>query len=436
MLLNRISRKRSVSLAILPTLGVVALLNVPTHTAWAQPILSDTNLISPALVVAQAGTEAEADAALEAGNTAKAISVYSTLIQATPKKFKLYLGRGIAYFKGGQYDKAAGDFTEFITLRPALYEGYLNRAYAYKELGKPTEGLADLAKVQSLDAARVDEKLRGDLYLLKKDYPEAIAAYNKIAAKGGEAGGVAYLLIGDTYAAQGDTTNALANYTKGIGAAPKNAYGYAQRGRIYVETKQYDLGIKDLTQYITLAPGEPYGYYLRGLANVSLKTPAGYTAGKTDLSKYLTLEKNPANVIAGTKLLATAQKETGDHRGAIDSYTKIIAANSKESNSLFLRGMSYMTLKDYPNAIKDFQTYATAFPSGPNAGDSAYNLGSAYLLTKDYAKAVPAYTAAVSVNNKDTAAYYGRMIAYNETKAYDKVIPDSEAVIANGDEKS
>ncbi|MBC7805453.1 MAG: tetratricopeptide repeat protein [Akkermansiaceae bacterium] len=42
----------------------------------------------------------------------------------------------------------------------------------------------------------------------------------------------------------------------------------------------------------------------------------------------------------------------------------------------------------------------------------------------------------MSVNNKDTAAYYGRMIAYNETKAYDKVIPDSEAVIANGDEKS
>ncbi|MBC8135351.1 MAG: tetratricopeptide repeat protein [Fibrella sp.] len=436
MFLNRISRKRGVSLAILPTLGMVALMSMPTNIAWAQPLQPGETMIFPALVVAQAGTEAEAEAALAAGNSARAISIYSTMIQATPKKFTLYLKRGIAYYGAKQFDKAADDFGQFITLRPALIEGYLNRAYAYKELGKADEGLADLAKVQSLDAGKVDEKLRGDLYLAKKDFPNAITAYTKIAAKGGPDGGVAYLLIGDAYAAQGDNANALANYTKGITAAPKNPYGYAQRGRSYVQAKQYDLGIKDLTQYITLAPGEPYGYYLRGLANVSLKTPAGYAAAKTDLTKYITLEKNPANALIGTKLLADAQRETDDHRGAVESYSKIIAANNKESNALFLRGMSYMSLKDYPNATKDFQTYATAFPTGPNAGDAAYNLGSAYLLTKDYDKAVPAYTAAIKIDNKDAASYYGRMIAYNETKAYDKVVPDSEAVILNADPKS
>lgn len=432
MLLNRISRKRSVSLAILPVLGIATLLSTTDGTAWADSLVQGARAISPIAVIAQAGTEADAEAAIAAGNNAKAVTIYSSLIQATPKKFKLYLGRGIAYFGAKQFDKAAEDFSQFITLRPALIEGYLNRAYAYKELGKADEGIADLAKVQSLDAAKVDEKLRGDLYLLKKDYPNAIAAYNKTAAKGGEAAGVAFLLIGDTYAAQGDTTNALANYAKGIAAAPKNSYGYAQRGRMYVQAKQYDLAIKDLTQYITLAPGEPYGYYLRGLANVSLKTPAGYAAAKTDLTKYMTLEKDPANQIAGIKLLATAQKETGDDRGAIDSYTKILAANSKESNALFLRGMAYMTLKDYPNAIKDFQTYATAFPTGPSAGDAAYNLGSAYLQTKEYDKAIPAYTAAIKADNKDAASYFGRMFAYTSLKDYEKVIPDADMVIANG----
>jgi tetratricopeptide (TPR) repeat protein len=427
MLLNRISRKRSLSLAILPVLGITTLLGV-TSDAWAGPLVD----VPSALVVGQAGTEAEAEAALEAGNNAKAISIYSSLIQATPKKFKLYVGRGLGYYRSGQYEKAADDFTQFITLRPALIEGYLNRAYAYKELGKTAEGLADLTKVQSLDATKVDEKLRGDLYLQKKDYANAIAAYNKTAAKGGEAAGVAYLLIGDTYAAQGDTANALANYGKGITAAPKNSYGYAQRGRMYIQSKQYDLAIKDLNQYIALAPNEPYGYYLRGLANVSLNTPAGYSAAKTDLTSYLTREKDPNNVIIGTKLLATAQKETGDNAGAITSYSKILAANPKEGNTLFLRGMAYMSLKDYPNAIKDFQSYTTAFPTGANAGDAAYNLGSAYVLTKDYPKAVSAYSAAIKADSNDTASYYGRMIAYDASKEYDKVIADSEAVIAKG----
>lgn len=431
MLLNRTNR--GLSLALLPTLGLAALMTFSSGTSWAK---SPAPIMPAAVLFAQAGTEAEAEAALAAGNNARAITIYSSLIQATPKKFKLYLSRGIAYFGANQFDKAADDFGQFITLRPALVEGYLNRAYAYEKLGKADEGIADLAKVQSLDAARVDEKLRGDLYLKKKDYTNAIAAYTKTAAKGGEAGGLAYILIGDTYAAQGNATGALASYTKGIAAAPKNAYGYAQRGRIYVESKQYDLAIKDLTQYIALVPGESYGYYLRGLANVSMKTPAGYAAAKTDLAKYLTLEKNPDNVIVGTKLLATAQKETGDNAGAITSYNRIIAANTKDSNALFLRGMAYMTLKDYPNAIKDFQSYATAFPSGPNAGDSAYNLGSAYLLTKQYDKAVPAYTAALRIDPKDAAAYYGRMIAYSEIKDNEKVIADSESVIANGDPKS
>ncbi len=433
--LNRISRKYRISLSVLAALGVGTGANLPT-SARAYPLLPGVKLIAPTTVVGQAGTEADAKAAADAGNNEKAISIYSSLIQATPKVFRLYLGRGIAYFATNQFDKSAADFSHFITLRPALYEGYLNRAYAYQKLGKADDGLADLAKVQSLDATKVDEKLRGDLYLVKKDYPSAISAYNKYAAKGGEAAAIGYLLVGDVYADQGDKVNAIASYTKGITAGPKNPYGYAQRGRIYISDNKSDLAIKDLTQFITLSPNEPSGYYLRGVAYLSQKTPAGYASAKTDLVKYITLEKTPANVLAATKYLATAQKETGDLQGAVGSYTKIIAANSKDSDAVFQRGLSYMTLKDYPNAIKDFQTYATAFATGPSAGDAAYNLGSAYLLTKDYEKAVPAYTAAIRANGKDVSSYYGRMIAYSETKQYDKAIPDADFVIANGDKKS
>lgn len=131
--------------------GVAALSIFLGHAAFAQ---NDAR---------QLAIERDAEKALEQGKTAPAIRLYSKLIAESPKRFKLYLGRGIAYFRAKQYDKAALDFTSFAKLRPALVEGYLNRAYAYKELGKYQEALADLETVKSLDPNRGDPRLRADI---------------------------------------------------------------------------------------------------------------------------------------------------------------------------------------------------------------------------------------------------------------------------------
>lgn len=108
-------------------------------------------------------TEQDAELALNQRRPIPAIAIYSKLIAATPKKFKLYLGRGIAYYNAGQYEKAALDFTSFSKLRPALVEGYMNRAYAYERLGRYKLALADLETVEAIDPYRVDRKLRGRL---------------------------------------------------------------------------------------------------------------------------------------------------------------------------------------------------------------------------------------------------------------------------------
>jgi len=186
-----------------------------------------------------------------------------------------------------------------------------------------------------------------------------------------------------------------------------------------------------LTQYIALAPADPFGYIQRGIANLQVGTPAGYTAAKSDLLKYLSMEKRPEQVLVATRLLAVAQKESGDYKEAAASYSKVIAANNKDENSLFSRGMVYMSLKDYPSAIKDFNTYATAFATGPSAGDAAFNLGSAYLLTKEYDKAVPAFTTALRIDPKDVSSHYGRLVANFNTKQYDKAVADADQVYAN-----
>ncbi|MBC8141212.1 MAG: tetratricopeptide repeat protein, partial [Armatimonadetes bacterium] len=408
--------------ALLSALGV-GLLTVPAGVAVAHPLLPQVPVVT-ALAVGQGNTEAAADAAAASGNNTAAIGIYDQLIAAAPKKFNLYLKRGTAFFNTEQYDKAAKDYSMFIQLRPNLVEGYLNRAYAYDKLGKAAEGLADLTKVESLDASAMDYELKGNLQLKSKDFAGAIASFGKVPGARGS------LLAGDVYAAQGKFPEAIAAYTKGIAADPKSDYGYGQRGSVYIASKQYDLAVKDFTQFIALAPNQSFGYIQRGIANLQLATPAGYTAAKADLLKYLSMEKQPDQVIVATRLLAVAQKETGDLKGAADSYSKVIAANNKDENSLFSRGMVYMAMKDYPGAIKDFNTYATAFPSGPSAGDAGYNLGSAYLITKEFDKAVPAFTTALRVDPKDFASHYGRLVANFNTKQFDKAVLDADQVYA------
>lgn len=427
LLFNRYSRSAAQGSALLAALGMIA------ATGEAHPLLPGTTLITPALnpaLIVGQGTTADADARVASGDFNGAISIYFGLITAAPKVFKNYLGRGIAYFKAGQFDKSAQDFSTFITLRPALVEGYLNRAYAYNALNKSAEGLADLAKVESLDPARVDQKLRGDLLMLKPDYAGSVAAYTKYAATGGDAAGVGNLLVGDAYAAQKDMASAIAAYSRGIAAAPKNPYGYRQRGQLYYSDKKYDLAIKDLTQAIALAPADEAGYYYRGLANLNLKTAPGYGAAKTDFSKFLTLTKEPKDRLLGMKFLAQAQKGSGDVKGEIETYTAILALNQKEADAVFLRGMAYMQQKNYPGAIKDFKTYADSFPKGTNAGDAAFNLGSAYVATSDYKNAVPAFSTALAVNPKDSSSYYGRMLSNFNLKQYDRVPADADQAAA------
>lgn len=416
---NNLKNKNNISGALLSTLGV-ALLAVPTGVA-AHPLLPQVPVVT-ALTVGQANTEEAADAAAASGNNAAAVAIFDKLIAAAPKRFGLYLKRGTAYFNAGQYDAAAKDYSKFIEIRPNLVEGYLNRAYSYDKLGRATEGLADIKKVESLDELVMDYELKGNLQLQSKDYTGSVASFAKVNGARG------FLLAGDVYAAQNRYPEAIAAYTQGLGVDPKSAYGYGQRGNVYVASKKFDLAVKDLTQYITLAPADPFGYIQRGIAHLQTGTPAGYTAAKADFLKYIGMEKRPEQVLVATRLLAVAQKESGDYKDAAASYSKVIAANNKDENSLFSRGMVYIALKDYPSAIKDFNTYATAFATGPSAGDAAFNLGSAYLITKEYDKAVPAFTTAIRIDPKDMSSYYGRLVANFNTAQYDKAVADADQV--------
>ena len=64
----------------------------------------------------------------------------------------MYINRGDAKFRLGQYDEAVADYDQAIRLQPDTAYFYINRSYAKAELGQHQEAIADLES--ALDLAR------------------------------------------------------------------------------------------------------------------------------------------------------------------------------------------------------------------------------------------------------------------------------------------
>lgn len=83
---------------------------------------------------------------------------------------------------------------------------------------------------------------------------------------------------------------------------------------------------------------------------------------------------------------------SGNYQGAVDAYTKALAADPEDLNALLRRGFAYGILKEYEKAVAD-------------------------------------YSKVIAANDKATLAYLSRGSSYNKLKKYDLAIADFNKVL-------
>jgi Flp pilus assembly protein TadD len=152
-------------------------------------------------------------------------------------RFFLVASRAEAYFAYGDWQHALDDYTAAIKWAPHNTELYYDRGVVFAS--------------QSEDDAAL------------RDFDAAMGAGSKVLVP-------ALRQRAKIYAARGNLSGALADYSKAINLQPKTASLWSDRGYVALNQHDYNEAVKDEAEAIQLDPKLARAYYLRGVASGDL----------------------------------------------------------------------------------------------------------------------------------------------------------------------
>ncbi|MCX5718277.1 MAG: FlgO family outer membrane protein [Nitrospirae bacterium] len=349
--------------------------------------------------------------------------LYKKAIQSDPKYHMAYYNMGILYEDMKQYAESKDYYRKTIEINPGYVNAMINLGiiletkdknfsdaeYWYKKASEasPDNHLAyynlgflysnkefskyDIDKAigyyQKVTTLKPDHDLSyfymGNLfYNDKKEYPKAIAAYEKAIQLYGKDPAY-YNNLGLVYEAQKEYAKAEGYYRKSIEIDP--SYGIAWESLGYALYYQY----KD---------DETKEAWKKA---VSL----GKTSAKDALKKYYNISDVPPESTAplATNLSASEYYSKGydyklnkkDTDKAIEYYLKAVSIDPNHTNALFELGYVYNEKGEYSKAI---EYYNRVLAIDPRAKDALNNIGLSYESQKDYVKAESYYRKAIEVD--------------------------------------
>jgi tetratricopeptide (TPR) repeat protein len=145
---------------------------------------------------------------------------------------------------------------------------------------------------------------------------------------------------------------------------------YVTRGSVKAKRNEYKEAFEDYNKAIELDSAFAQAYYYRGLLKSSFRNH------KNELqhnNSELSFEKRKESAIIIREL------SKGDF-GAIEDYTKAIELNHEYADAYYYRGMSFYNLKEYKNAIANFDAVTRL---NKNFADAYYYKGMAKGILAD-----------------------------------------------------
>jgi tetratricopeptide (TPR) repeat protein len=336
---------------------------------------------------------ADAEAAFDAGEYAKAIAVLNDCLLEAPGFMDAYLLRAQSREQLKDPEGALTDYSIFLERQPAHTEALLNRAIIRYQLKKFDQAKEDFEKLLTLPPG-----VTQSIY------------YNKSAHVGG---------VNQLMTAQSQTKPLIYNYL----------------GLIEFRLQHFQQSITWLDSAIALDPKEADYLVNRALAKGSL---GDSTAALQDYRKALAINPHHALALSNASLLAGSNKlndvddpvtlaiesdssmlypylrraheriEGGFYRGALEDLSRALEIEDQDAEIWFTRGVVNERLQNLKEAFSD---YTAAITIKENHFKSWINRANVLLKMKRYKDAVDDYTVALIYQPEYGAAYYNRAIA-------------------------
>ncbi len=117
-----------------------------------------------------------------------ALEQLQNVIKLDPKATLAYVGMGMIAFSRGEYDQATKHFSKAVSLNPRLPVARLRLALTYLRQQKLSEAAAQINAALRINANNPDAySVLGRIYLIRKDFPAALEAFQTSIAQKPEA---------------------------------------------------------------------------------------------------------------------------------------------------------------------------------------------------------------------------------------------------------
>jgi len=129
--------------------------------------------------------------------------------------------------------------------------------------------------------------------------------------------------------------------------------------------QKYNEALQDLNQYIRLHPNEAEPYHLRAISKIQLQD---INSAVSDLSICLDIQPDHSGALQNQ---AMAQYQLKNYPKAQVLYSKILTIEgNNQANTYMQRGLCYLALDDYKNALRDFDE---AIAHDPKLAEAYFN---------------------------------------------------------------
>ena len=376
----------------------------------------------------------------EQDNIEQAIDDYRQAVVHDFDFAEAYFFLGLIYDELGQVDLAFENYASAISYSPDFAESYFNQARIHELLGNMEEASFGYTETFRLKPQIIEDdpekavisniKLNDNIYV--GDYNQSIRNFERFKTNNPHIA-TAYFDKGNSFYDTGDYGQAIKHYNIAISLDMNFAKAYYNRAFAYRNLGDYEQVFRDFDKYVNLNSSNPLFYYSRADTYQQLAKVSG------DVEQYEHAIEDYTHALSLDGRFAAAYFKRGKinyalhtiyAKQAISDYGKAVLLGLKNTDIFYNRAEIYnYKLHDYPQAIRDYDTYiplerSTKFipidlyrPSAfMGRGDALQGQGG----EDDDIKAIQDYSLALALEPNVNSAYFYRGKVY--AKLVDKFL--------------
>ena len=350
-----------------------------------------------------------ASAAVRAGSAGAARRALTALLQRSPDRLDARRLLAFVDAADGQIDRAIETLRRAVATHPADERTHLALAQALVDADRQADAeVALAAALTALPGSGRARYLRGRLHQRQGRYVEAIADLEAVAAMHPLLGanGV-FDTIGDLASAQQDFGAAAAAHHRRIDVHPNDAAAHADLGRALMQLVRHPQALAEFAVAVMIDPADASSH--SAMAQIHLRDgefEAAARAARTALAVDPTSIE--AQYVLATALIRGGNAEAG--RQELEHYQQLQAADTADRERIFeqerLRREATVAAAagDHDTAIAHRRRIVEL---SPRSGAARFELGTTLMTARDFAGAIEALTAAVTLGAPPDA--HGRL---------------------------